>query len=174
MLNDPNLFEGSAELTTKEILKRYGEIGKHLPPPQSVTPPSASRSATRPAHGRPGNLVAQDPHSWPAESSVRPVGGPGYVGASQIGGGGHSSQYGAPSPQYGAQLPQSYSPGAMGQGGYASPPQGFQPPYAHSQPGSGHSTPRQGGFTPEMTGSPNRTSQFRGQRGQGPMMTGAG
>jgi hypothetical protein len=74
MLNDSNLFEGNAELTTKEILKRWGKIGKLT---QASTSPGPSRSnAGHQAQGRTGTFthVAQDTHAWQNESSVRHVG----------------------------------------------------------------------------------------------------
>jgi hypothetical protein len=77
LLNDP-IFEKEADVTTKEILKRYGDMSK------------ASKVAISQGHGngsREGRGAIQhvsDDPTWPMESSVRHVaagaagGGPGY------------------------------------------------------------------------------------------------
>jgi hypothetical protein len=73
------MFEGNAELTTKEILKRFGEIGK-APQTTMATSPNAysasSPGGTRNQQGRAGAVqhVAQDPMAWQNEASVRHVG----------------------------------------------------------------------------------------------------
>ena len=74
MLGDSTLFSGSAELTTKEILKRYNEQAK-----APTSPSSTSQSFSR--GGRPAlppvQRIETDPSIWQTESSVRHVGGPG-------------------------------------------------------------------------------------------------
>ncbi|KAK7554510.1 putative Rho GTPase activator [Phyllosticta paracitricarpa] len=73
ILADSNMFDLSAELTTKEILKRVGEMGKI---------PQASVNSGQPQTGNSGNrssapVVARietDPSPYHAEPSVRHVG----------------------------------------------------------------------------------------------------
>ncbi|KAK8186341.1 hypothetical protein BC567DRAFT_240267 [Phyllosticta citribraziliensis] len=73
ILADSNMFDLSAELTTKEILKRVGEMGKI---------PQATVHSGQPQTGNSGNrssapVVARietDPSPYHAESSVRHVG----------------------------------------------------------------------------------------------------
>ncbi|KAI9847146.1 MAG: hypothetical protein M1837_003008 [Sclerophora amabilis] len=81
ILNDNALFNGSADITTKEILKRYGDIVKS-PMPQRVDLSSESP----PPRSKEGRQVAPvitrvntDPYqasAWQMESSVRHVHGP--------------------------------------------------------------------------------------------------
>ncbi|KAI9798842.1 MAG: hypothetical protein M1825_004965 [Sarcosagium campestre] len=90
ILEDSSLFTNNADLTTKEILKRYGDIARNPGPQRTVvaadSPPSRSRD------GR-GNVpvatrVDTDPSqetAWRNESSVRHVQGPG-TGASYASG----------------------------------------------------------------------------------------
>src|ERR1700742_2552302 len=81
MLGDSSLFSGSAELTTKEILKRYNEHGRAptAAGTSGMSPHSPSQSFSR--GGRPSASAVQridtDPSIWQTESSVRHVGGPG-------------------------------------------------------------------------------------------------
>lgn len=77
ILNDSSLFSNNAEITTKEILKRYGDRAKaptvnsgHVVAAQNGTtsPPSSAPVVTR---------VDTDPYqqsAWQNESSVRHVG----------------------------------------------------------------------------------------------------
>jgi hypothetical protein len=78
ILNESN-YDDKAEPTTKEIIKRYGDL---------VRQPTTSTSSPRPPHGpqysmgRTGTLQHSDPSTWPTEpSSVHPMmggGGSGY------------------------------------------------------------------------------------------------
>lgn len=76
ILNDTALHANSGEVTTKEILKRYGNLCKA---PQT-TASSAEVQKPRSREGRPPAPVIQrvdtDPHAWQNESSVRHIGGP--------------------------------------------------------------------------------------------------
>lgn len=70
LLEDRSLYEGNADLTTKEILKRWGEMGRV--PQATVTSPG---HRTRSREG--WNAVTQvnpDPQAWQNESSVRHIG----------------------------------------------------------------------------------------------------
>lgn len=81
ILNDSTLFSASAEITTKEILKRYGDrtkvpsstqAGGDSVPPQSLTPKSRESRGSAPVVTR----VDTDPEqasAWQNESSVRHV-----------------------------------------------------------------------------------------------------
>ncbi|KAK4545738.1 hypothetical protein LTR36_002692 [Oleoguttula mirabilis] len=76
ILNDSSLFSNSAEITTKEILKRYGDRAK-APTVNSQHPgtPSAHNGTTSPSPM--ATRVDTDPHmqnAWQNESSVRHVG----------------------------------------------------------------------------------------------------
>ena len=72
ILSDSNLFENSAELTTKEILKRWTEIGK-VPQITTVTTPGPRGQKSREGWTA-VTQVNQDPQAWQNESSVRHVG----------------------------------------------------------------------------------------------------
>ena len=78
MLNDSSLFANNAELTTKEILKRYGDIGRV---PQATINSPGIPGGHRPSQGRQAAPVATrvdtDPGMWQNESSVRHVSGAG-------------------------------------------------------------------------------------------------
>ncbi|KAF2773235.1 GTPase-activating protein-like protein of the rho/rac family [Teratosphaeria nubilosa] len=76
ILNDSSLFSNSADITTKEILKRYGDRAK-APTITTQHPgaPSANNGTTSPAPV--ATRVDTDPHmqtAWQNESSVRHVG----------------------------------------------------------------------------------------------------
>ncbi|KAI9798957.1 MAG: hypothetical protein M1833_004310 [Piccolia ochrophora] len=82
ILNDNTLFNGSADITTKEILKRYGDIAKTPGPRRTVvtsdSPPSRSRDGR--GNAPVATRVDLDPSqrtAWQKESSVRHVEGPG-------------------------------------------------------------------------------------------------
>ena len=99
ILNDSSLFNNSSDITTKEILKRYADIGKSTGAQRTtvVTNPGDS-PPPRSREGGNGNTrtrapvvthVDTDPYqanAWQRESSVRHVQGPGgptYTSASQ-------------------------------------------------------------------------------------------
>ncbi|KAF2674158.1 RhoGAP-domain-containing protein [Microthyrium microscopicum] len=73
VLNDPSLFENNTDLTTKELLKRFGDIGR-FPAGGMPSPGIRQHTGSRPSQGRSGNVVAQDPQAWQNEASVRHVG----------------------------------------------------------------------------------------------------
>lgn len=87
ILNDSSLFSNSADITTKEILKRYGDRAKA---PQISSGPSGpggghaqSDSFNRNAEMPNPQRVDTDPNmatAWQNESSVRHVGGEGGLG----------------------------------------------------------------------------------------------
>jgi hypothetical protein len=80
VLENPTIFEGSADLTTKEILKRIAEIDKRPQPtsPAMVSPGGRTHTQQRPSQGRNvGSVVSQDPQAWHNETTVRHVGGAG-------------------------------------------------------------------------------------------------
>ncbi|KAL1954334.1 hypothetical protein VTO42DRAFT_1408 [Malbranchea cinnamomea] len=80
VLTDTSLFNGSADITTKEILKRYGNIGKMTVPqknPDSSGPPRTTSGRDTPAPV--ATRVDADPSqasAWQMQSSVRHVQGP--------------------------------------------------------------------------------------------------
>jgi hypothetical protein len=131
LLNDPFVFSKEADITTKEILKRWGEI--KLVPQMPV-----SSAVTNPSRTYEGKLAApiltrvdSDNRQWQGESSVRPVGGP-----------------------PGQAVP--YAPSSA----HNTPPQNYDTlptpnlPYAHA-----HSTGSAESYS--ANGSPHRQSQFR-------------
>ncbi|KAF2754120.1 rho GTPase activator [Pseudovirgaria hyperparasitica] len=76
MLSDSTLFEISPDLTTKEILKRWGEIGRV--PQATITNTQTQRPRSREGKQANGAAVARIdtvPPQWQNESSVRHVGG---------------------------------------------------------------------------------------------------
>lgn len=91
ILTDSNLHNGSAELTTKEILSRYGDIvrgnvQKHTVqgPDSPAMPHSAAGSSKSPIPV--ATRVDVDPYqatAWQKQSSVRPVQNLGPPGAQQ-------------------------------------------------------------------------------------------
>ena len=85
ILNDSSLFSSSADITTKEILKRYGDRAK-APTINSQHPgtPAAHNGTTSPTPM--ATRVDTDPHmqnAWQNESSVRHVGGGGSGGLNE-------------------------------------------------------------------------------------------
>jgi hypothetical protein len=88
ILSDSSLFNNTSDITTKEILKRYGDIATsaaHRPqittqPPDA--PPSSKDSSANTSRATAPIIthVDTDPYTsqpWPKESSVRHVQGPG-------------------------------------------------------------------------------------------------
>ncbi|CAI7577872.1 unnamed protein product [Penicillium manginii] len=84
ILSDPTLFKENAKVTTKEILKRYGDIarGSFSPRPENggetFTITNSNRNNTTPAASA---RIEGDPSqdaAWPVQSSVRHVGGPSH------------------------------------------------------------------------------------------------
>lgn len=79
ILTDTSLFNRDAEITTKEILKRYGDIGR-MPVPQR-TPTGLDSLPVRSASNRASNTpvatrIDADPSqatAWQMQSSVRHV-----------------------------------------------------------------------------------------------------
>jgi len=80
ILNDNTLFNGSADITTKEILKRYGDIGKLPTPQRTVQNSDITTTRSKESQSR-GNApvvtrVDTDPYqanAWQKQSSVRHV-----------------------------------------------------------------------------------------------------
>ncbi|KAG9961405.1 GTPase-activating protein-like protein of the rho/rac family, partial [Aureobasidium melanogenum] len=80
ILNDSTLFSASADITTKEILKRYGDRtkgpsttqGDVAPPPQSTTPKSRESRGSAPVVTR-VDTDAEQANAWGNEASVRHV-----------------------------------------------------------------------------------------------------
>lgn len=98
ILNDSSLFNNTSDITTKEILKRYGDIGRSPAHRPNITDPIVSNTNNEPLpNSRESNTtngsnpagrgaapvithVDTDPYSahvWQKESSVRHVQGPG-------------------------------------------------------------------------------------------------
>ncbi|KAI9829890.1 MAG: hypothetical protein M1826_005312 [Phylliscum demangeonii] len=78
ILNDNTLFNGSADITTKEILKRYGNVVRSGGPPRTVANQDASSSHSKEGRGNVpiATRVDTDPSqatAWQKESSVRHV-----------------------------------------------------------------------------------------------------
>ncbi|KAF2808584.1 RhoGAP-domain-containing protein [Mytilinidion resinicola] len=138
--------DGSQEITTKEIMRRWETAGKvpqptvASPNPQKAGPPTRDGQPTAPRITQ----VNDNAQTWQTESSVRHVGGPGNPGMSY----GPSSNHNTP-PQ--------------GEYNLATP----NLPYANSAPGSAES---------QRTASPQRHSyRSPAYQRQGPMGTaGAG
>ncbi|KAG9243521.1 hypothetical protein BJ878DRAFT_114149 [Calycina marina] len=80
ILSDPSLFQNGGEITTKEILKRYGDLGaaggvKHMTGTPEVSSPGGISNKDRalaPVVTRVDTDSAQS-HAWQKESSVRHV-----------------------------------------------------------------------------------------------------
>jgi len=79
ILNDPSLFQKESDITTKEILKRYGDIGSNGGPRHQVETSEASpghKDGSGRALAPVVTRVDTDPtqtHAWQKESSVRHV-----------------------------------------------------------------------------------------------------
>ncbi|EED13239.1 Rho GTPase activator (Lrg11), putative [Talaromyces stipitatus ATCC 10500] len=107
ILNDTSFFKDSADITTKEILKRYGDFGKGVVA-QRVTPNIESGSGSTRGTNTPVTArIETDPSqaaAWQMQSSVRHVqasGGPAYTAMPtnhQGGENGAPEQYRARSP----------------------------------------------------------------------------
>ena len=69
MLNDP-IFEKEADVTTKEILKRYGDMSKA----SKVNISQGHGNGSREGRGAIQHVDDQAAQAWPMESSVRHVG----------------------------------------------------------------------------------------------------
>ncbi|KAI5809630.1 hypothetical protein DFH27DRAFT_153739 [Peziza echinospora] len=88
MLNDSNLFAGSADLTTKDILKRYGEIVNRPTPARTIGPPNPPQTTdSPPPKSKEGRGSAPIYHrvdadgdtsntAWQREPSVKHIQGP--------------------------------------------------------------------------------------------------
>ncbi len=79
ILSDPSLFNNPSDITTKEILKRYGDLGSNGGPRHQVET-TESPGRQRDSNGRPlapvVTRVDTDPSqafAWQKESSVRHV-----------------------------------------------------------------------------------------------------
>merc|ERR1712230_261346 len=104
ILTDSSLHNSSAELTTKEILSRYGDIVRGNVAKQTVQAADAPAQGTTSAHGstKSANPVAMrvdvDPsqaNAWQKQSSVRPVQNFGPPSQQQ-----QTFEYGAPNQPY--------------------------------------------------------------------------
>ncbi|TAQ86105.1 hypothetical protein B7494_g5580 [Chlorociboria aeruginascens] len=84
ILSDPTLFNNSSDITTKEILKRYGDIGSGDGPKHQVETVEASSVKDNNGRGALAPMVTRvdaDPsqaYAWQKESSVRHVQDPNY------------------------------------------------------------------------------------------------
>ena len=87
MLNDSNLFAGSADLTTKDILKRYGEIVNRPTPARTIGPPQPPQTDSPPPKSKEGRGSAPIYHrvdadgdtsntAWQREPSVKHIQSP--------------------------------------------------------------------------------------------------
>lgn len=85
VLTDSSLFNGAADITTKEILRRYGNINKMAVPQRSPVGDSAGVVGAHAGRGTPAPVATRidgDPsqaNAWQMQSSVRHVQGPGGV-----------------------------------------------------------------------------------------------
>ena len=90
ILNDPHLFANGADVTTKDILKRYGDISRRPQPKQHMivtSSPPQSREGGRPPSTPVFHRVDSDltqSVAWQRESSARPSGGPPPASSSQL------------------------------------------------------------------------------------------
>lgn len=76
ILNDSSLFSNSADITTKEILKRYGDRAKAPTVNSNQGTVTANNGTTSPPASAAVTRVDTDPHqqtAWRQESSVRHV-----------------------------------------------------------------------------------------------------
>ncbi|KAI9819584.1 MAG: hypothetical protein M1827_007034 [Pycnora praestabilis] len=82
ILSDSTLYNGGADVTTKEILKRYGDIARNPGPRRIVRTTDSPPPRSKDGRGGPpvATRVDTDPYqatAWQKESSVRHVQGPG-------------------------------------------------------------------------------------------------
>ncbi len=80
ILNDTSLFTSDSQVTTKEILKRYGDIGTNGGPKHQVETSESSLAGSKEGSGRPLAPVVtrvdsdyNQENAWQKESSVRHV-----------------------------------------------------------------------------------------------------
>ena len=93
ILNDSSLFSNTADITTKEILKRYNEVAKaplaNRPPmssPPGVGYPDRDRNVSSPQPTRVDVNPTMQSQQRAQETSVRHVGGDGMISYSGPGG----------------------------------------------------------------------------------------
>ncbi|KAF2836332.1 RhoGAP-domain-containing protein [Patellaria atrata CBS 101060] len=125
ILNDSSLFENGGEITTKEILRRYGDIGKVPQPTVGHSNSTGSRTRGDRSSAPVVTRVDTNPHQWQNETSVRHVAGPG----------GHN--YG-PSSSQNTPPTNHYDPG-MPNAPYANHPPGSTESYGASNSPNRHS-----------------------------------
>lgn len=141
VLTDSTLFDGSPDITTKEILKRYGHIGKgtiatapqlNLDADTSAQAPASSSSSR--ANAPVVQRVDTDLHqanAWQKQSSVRHVQAPGVPPFASASGSGamtppqHSFEFAAPGNPYARD--RSGSQGSQHSFGPAGGRQSYQP-----------------------------------------------
>lgn len=129
ILSDSTLHNGSAELTTKEILSRYGDIvrGNLMTPQkkaQAADVPLSASSSTRMGGGPVATRVDIDPSqtsAWQKQSSVRPV----QNAVAGLSGSQQELDYAAPNSPYVRERGGSQS--SQGSYGTGSARQSFQP-----------------------------------------------
>ena len=80
ILNDSSLFTNDSQVTTKEILKRYGDIGSNGGPKHQVETSNSTPVGSKEGSGRPLAPVVtrvdsdyNQANAWQKESSVRHV-----------------------------------------------------------------------------------------------------
>lgn len=86
ILNDPSLFQKESDITTKEILKRYGDIGSNNGPRHTVETSEGGPPGHKDGGGRAlapmftrVDTDSSQTHAWQKESSARHVGDPAYA-----------------------------------------------------------------------------------------------
>lgn len=143
VLTDTSLFDGSPDITTKEILKRYGHIGKgtiatapqlnlEATPSGNAPPSSSSSRANAPVVQRVDTDLHQA-NAWQKQSSVRHVQAPGmppFAGGLGPGSGAmtppqHTFEFAAPGSPYSRD--RSGSQGSQHSFGPAGARQSYQP-----------------------------------------------
>lgn len=105
ILSDPTLFRENAEVTTKEILKRYGDIarGSFSTKPENggetFTITNSNRNNNTPTSARIETDPSQDT-AWQMQSSVRHVPGPSGGHSYSASGAQAGLDFGPPQPAY--------------------------------------------------------------------------